>query len=430
LSKIILSKAFAFHPLPYKIFSNIRSAFFALGEFMIKHLFKLVWNRKRSNFLLIVEIFFSFLILFFVVTLAVYFADNYRQPLGFTYENVWHLSTGRQGSDDIWAPEDAATLEQVILAIKGFEEVEGVAGVLSPPYSFGSRRSVNEYNGREVAMEVNEVTDEFKDVMGLQLVAGRWFGKEDDGMNWHPLIINQRMAREWYGYEDPVDKQFEPWSQDGAEYRIIGVVTDFRKDGEYAGLKNYLFERRELGDPERRPPRDLVIKVRPGTNVAFEERLLVKLQEAARQWSFEIEPLSQARESSLRLRLGFVFGVGLVAAFLMLMVGLGLVGVLWQNVTQRTKEIGLRRAKGATASDIHRQILGELLVLTSFGLMAGVILVIQFPLLDLVGFISTQVYFIGLGISLLLIYGLTVAAGLYPSWLATRVQPAEALHYE
>jgi len=397
---------------------------------MIKHLFKLVWNRKRSNFLLMLEVFASFLILFFVVTLGVYFADNYRQPLGFSYDNVWHLSTGRQGSDDIWVPEDATTLEQVILAIKSNEEVEGVAGVHTPPYGFGNRSSVNEYNGREVAMEVNEVTDEFKDVMGLQLAAGRWFGKEDDGMNWHPLVINQRMAREWYGAEDPVNKKFEPWSQDGAEYRVIGVVTDFRKDGEFAGLINYVFDRRRLGDPERRPPRDLVIKVRPGTTVAFEERLLTKLQEIAKQWSFEAELLSQAREFSLKLRLGFVFGVGLVAVFLMLMVGLGLVGVLWQNVTQRTKEIGLRRAKGATAGDIHRQILGELLVLTSFGLILGVVLVIQFPLLDLIGFISTKVYIRGLLVSLVIIYGLTIAAGLYPSWLATKVQPAEALHYE
>ena len=56
---------------------------------MTKHLLKLVWNRKRINFLITVEIFFSFIVLFGVVLAAVYYVDNYRQPLGFTYENVW-----------------------------------------------------------------------------------------------------------------------------------------------------------------------------------------------------------------------------------------------------------------------------------------------------------------------------------------------------
>jgi putative ABC transport system permease protein len=111
------------------------------------------------------------------------------------------------------------------------------------------------------------------------------------------------------------------------------------------------------------------------------------------------------------------------------MVGLGLVGVLWQSVTQRTREIGLRRAKGATLQHVYKQILGELFVLTSIGLIIGIIVVVQFPLLDLIG-INTAVFGFGLVVSLVLIYALTLAAGLYPSWLATKVQPAEALHYE
>jgi ABC-type lipoprotein release transport system permease subunit len=55
---------------------------------------------------------------------------------------------------------------------------------------------------------------------------------------------------------------------------------------------------------------------------------------------------------------------------------------------------------------------------------------VQFPLLDLIGFINAKVFAFGLFVSFLLIYSLTLLAGLYPSWLATKVQPAEALHYE
>jgi putative ABC transport system permease protein len=190
-----------------------------------------------------------------------------------------------------------------------------------------------------------------------------------------------------------------------------------------------MFERKKLDDPQQRPPRNLLVRVRPGTTAEFEEKLDKRLQGVAKEWSFDIQPLVQKRESALKILLAPVIAAGVIAASLMLMVGLGLVGVLWQNVTQRTREIGLRRAKGATLQHVYKQILGELFVLTSIGLIIGIIVVVQFPLLDLIG-IEAKVFGFGLVVSLALIYALTLAAGLYPSWLATKVQPAEALHYE
>lgn len=397
---------------------------------MLKHLFKLVWNRKRTNFLIILEIFFSFLVLFAVVTLGVFYADNYNHPLGFSYENVWNIAIDlKQTSDDYWTPEQAATTQQLFLALQDFDEVEATAAVLTPPFVFGGRNSVNLYEGRQIEMDVNEVTDDFKNVLDLQLKSGRWFSQEDDAMNWKPVVINQHLSQELYGAEDPVGKSFKPWASDG-DCRVIGVVTDFRKNGEYSELQNYLFERRNLNDPQQRPPRNLLLKVRPGTTALFEEKLITKLQNIARDWSFEIQPLAAMRESHLKFYLAILIGFSVVALSLMIMVGLGLMGVLWQNVTQRTREIGLRRAKGATAGKIHTQILGELLMLTSFGLALGTLIVIQFPLLDLIGFISTKVFLLGLMASLLIIYAIATLCGLYPSYLATKVQPAEALHYE
>jgi putative ABC transport system permease protein len=114
----------------------------------------------------------------------------------------------------------------------------------------------------------------------------------------------------------------------------------------------------------------------------------------------------------------------------MLMVALGLTGVVWLNVTQRTREIGLRRAKGATARRIHRQILGELVVMTTLALAAGLVVVVQFPLLDLIAAVRPAVYAAGVVLSALAVYALTLVFGWYPSRLATAVQPAEALRYE
>jgi putative ABC transport system permease protein len=397
---------------------------------MIKHLIKLVWNRKRANFLISLEIFISFLVLFAVIVLAVYFSDNYRRPLGFNYENVWNvLIDMKQAGDNFHSSEQVETVRQLYLALKEFDEIEAAAGAFTVPFSFGGSTGGFQINGRSFEFRRNEVTDDFDKVMGVKLISGRWFGKEDDGPDWQPVVINRLSAQAIFGDEDPVGKDI-PNLSDQARKRVVGVVEEFRHLSEFLDPENIIFYRTNLSDPRNRPPRNLLIKLRPGTTRQFEERLTARLQNVAKGWSFQVQPLTERRETSLQVLLAPVGIAGLVAAFLMIMVALGLIGVLWQNVTQRTKEIGLRRAKGATRPRIYRQILGELLIVASFGLLAGVLVVVQFPLLNLIGFVSTKVYVVSIIVSLVMIYLLTLVCGLYPSWLATKVQPAEALHYE
>jgi putative ABC transport system permease protein len=122
--------------------------------------------------------------------------------------------------------------------------------------------------------------------------------------------------------------------------------------------------------------------------------------------------------------------IGLIAGFLMLMVALGLTGVLWQTVTQRTREIGLRRAKGAARARVQRQILGELVVMTSLAVTVAAIIVAQAPIVSPFYWVETHVYVAGFVIAAATIYVLTFLCGWYPSRLATRVEPAEALRYE
>ncbi len=116
--------------------------------------------------------------------------------------------------------------------------------------------------------------------------------------------------------------------------------------------------------------------------------------------------------------------------FCLLMVALGLIGVLWQNVSQRTKEIGLRRALGGTAKNVSRQIHGEQFIITTIGVTAGSFLAMQLPLINLIDFIKPETYFFALVVSLILMYAITYLCSMFPSWLAMEIQPAEALHYE
>ena len=384
---------------------------------MIAHLFKLVWNRKQTNALIAAEVFFSFLVLFATVTLGVYFADNYRQPLGFSYRNVWSISS--LDRELILGDGAAEKRRQILLALQEMEEIESVAGVDpgASPYGLSRSNAKVKYQGRKVRTQLGGVTDGFKETVGLRIVQGRWFERADDAVDWTPVVINRKLSRELFGQEDPLGQDI------GKRRRVVGVISDFRRTGEFSGIQNFMLIRAAQ-------PRWFLIRVRPGITADFEEELMGRLTAIARGGTLQIETLDQARTRAFKFNLAPLIVAGTVATFLVLMVGLGLMGVLWQNVTQRTREIGLRRAHGATAKRIHRQVLGELLAVTTIGLGAGIVCVVQFPLLDIVSFLSGEVYFSGLAVSLGIMYLLTILCGWYPSWLATKVHPAEALHHE
>jgi putative ABC transport system permease protein len=403
---------------------------------MIRHLLKLVWNRKRTNALLIVEIFFSFLVLFLVETCALFFWNNYRQPLGFSSADVWTVEIGMHeagggvpgaGQPDLWEP-----LQRVLQEVRSLPAVESVAASHLYPYANGSWTSGRDIGpgGRSVDWENETVTEDFARTLGLDVVAGRWFQKADAALAWDPVVLDRNLAREVFGGRDPIGQRLGEPAPGEREQRVIGVVSDYRKGGELSAPGNFLFTFAGPGSPV--PARNLVLKVRPGTPAVFEEELVRRLQAVAPQWSFQAKPLAELRAASFRLRLIPLILGGVVAFFLLLMVGLGLIGVLWQNLLQRTWEIGLRRATGASSSAVHRQLVLEQLLLTTLGVLVGVVLAAQLQLLGVTRELSLSagVFTGGLLLAAASIYLLAVLCVLYPSTMASRIEPAEALRYE
>ena len=399
---------------------------------MIKHLLKMVWNRKRANILIIVEIFFSFLVLAAVLITTVHYWQNYRRPLGYSIQGVWRIEMSLKYMNDD-SKQETEKARQLYLALQNLTEIEAFAGSTEAPYDPSVQMSGFSYKGSKLEIQTEYgCTAGFKDVLGLQLVAGRWFEPNDAALSWDPIVINQKMKEEIFGSEDPLGKNIAPEKAE-RERRVVGIISEYRKHGEFVSPYAFVFQRSGWSGMEGQPsgpPHYILVKVRPGTPASFEEKLMTQIQRVNKDWSYTLTPLTESRQNWLTFCLVPIVAGGIVAAFLLIMVGLGLVGVLWQNVTQRTREIGLRRSVGGTRGDIHRQVLGELVVIASVGLLLGVALAVQVPLLHLIDFISAQVFSFGIVSSAGLIYVLTVVCGLYPSWMAARVEPAQALHYE
>ena len=104
---------------------------------MTRHLIRLIWNRKRQNFLLTVEMFFSFLTLFGVVLIAAHYINNSRQPLGYEIDRVWSMSVDRKESDQDPAVKarHRQTYEQVLMALRDLPQVEAVGAAFTGPYA-------------------------------------------------------------------------------------------------------------------------------------------------------------------------------------------------------------------------------------------------------------------------------------------------------
>jgi putative ABC transport system permease protein len=398
---------------------------------MIRHLLKLVWNRKRANALLIVEIFFSFLVVFAVATLGLFFLSNYRRPLGFAWRDAWaiHVDMKKQ-SNDTFDPAETATFARLLQEVKATPGVSAAAAGMDAPFSFESFGDGFDIDGRRIETGFDEVDEGLASVLDLELAQGRWFRKEDSALPYRPVVINARLAREAFGTADPIGKRLRESSERGQEMRVVGVVDDYRPGGELARPKNYAFYFKASGDLSQRPPQVILLRVAPGTTRSLEERLVRRLQAVAPGCSFEVQPLANLREVNSRFRLLPLVVGGIIAFFLLSMVGLGLLGVLWQNVLRRTRELGLRRAVGAARAAVHAQVVSEQLLLTTFGILLGLLLLGQLPFLGVTGFLGTGVFVSGLVVAIVALYLLAVICSLYPSALAGRVQPADALRYE
>ena len=398
---------------------------------MIRHLLKLVWNRKRANALLIAEIFVSFIVIFAVLTAGITFGSGWSRPVGFDYSNVWDVSMefdidyGEAGAarDQKLRPQVKRMMDE----IRSFGEVEAVGGSNTPPYAFSTSVGRWRIKGRDVKLIWDDVTDGFADTMKIEVVRGRWFTAEDDAATDQPIVIDTNTAQAIYGIADPIGEKLE---DEPRPLRIVGVVKEYRKDGETSEHENMIFRRVAMNGAYGRLPSHILVRLHPGTTAQFEEKLVARLEAVAPGIVFKVRHMDQMRDRALRARVGPFIVAGVVALFLITMVALGLTGVLWQNVTRRTREIGLRRAMGAAGSSVHRQILIEVALLASIALILGSIIVLQLPILGAFSVVTPSAFTIGFIGALATIYALTILCGLYPSWLASRLQPADALRYE
>ncbi|MGI4742909.1 MAG: ABC transporter permease [Janthinobacterium lividum] len=396
---------------------------------MIRHLFTLMWNRRRANALLTLEILLAFVVLFAVSSIGVFYWTNYRAPLGFAYENAWQigLSPGTQPR-----AEQFGTLQQVLARLRSTPGVVAVSRSQdNTPFAFSNNTTNLDYGegpAKRSAGDINiySAGPELRDVMGVELHAGRWFDRRDEASTLPPVVIDERLRAQLF---EPGQEAVGQVVRSGSErWRVVGVSGPYRADGELSEPKPSLFRYVGPQDTTRALFR-LLVRVRPGAGAALEKRIIDDIRTINPLWHSSVDYLTEMRIAQLKVRLTPPAILGVVCVFLIVNVMLGLFGVLWLNISQRRAELGVRRALGATGAAISGQVLGEILVLTTFGLVLGLLVAAQFPLLGVFN-VKAGVYLTAMGLAAAGLYLLAAGCALYPSQLAAGIQPAVALREE
>jgi len=272
------------------------------------------------------------------------------------------------------------------------------------------------------------VGDRFFETMGIRLLDGRLFDARDAESGTPTVIVNQTMARTYYGNDSAIGRRIRPGFQD--PWRIIvGVVEDVKNAGldKPAGTEIFLPARQFV------PRRSIYLAVR----TAGDPHSLIS---AVRSAVHDIDPslpVAQVRTmdevlAGARSRPRFLTTLlGLFSFTALLLAAVGLYGVISYSVTRRMTEFGIRMAMGAKTGDVLGLVLSQGLKLAAAGVLAGAI-----GALALTRLISGLLF----GVSsfdpltfcamALLLGAVTIAACIIPALRATKVDPLIALRYE
>ncbi len=388
---------------------------------MLSHLFKLIWNKKKHNLLMITEMFVSFLVIFALFSMMVFYYHNYKQPMGFDYDNVWvvnySLPENIHSNDSVMLFQQ--TIKQMLHSMPQIKEASFSAN--NVPFAMSTSNSNTSYNGKEVLTNNYQAEVSYAKVLNMQLNDGRWFTQDDHVSKIPPIVINEMLKDALFGNENAIGKVI---GTDADQLKVVGVVQNLKDKGEYQPVEYGMFRLMDTG--WYRYASTILIKVQPGTDAAFESKLFKLLSNAIGS-SIEIEHLDKKLASKNKIFLVPAIIVTVVAGFLIINVALGLFGVLWYNINKRRSEIGLRRAVGATNNSVLKQLIGEALVLSTFALIIGVFFAIQFPLLNVFD-LPSGIYIIAMLYSIAFIYVLVIICALYPGKQAAAIYPATALH--
>lgn len=315
--------------------------------------------------------------------------------------------------------------------LSGIAEDEAIDEVA--PIAQTSATAKSGYTSDDIT--VYGTTGSYYNIQGLSLASGRFLKKSDVDNNTYVAVINQTAAEEIFGTTNVLGEKI---SLDGRAFQVVGVLAE--EDSISSQLTSDTLEAYIPYTTIIRMA-DNIFNITSFYASSADENSMDAAERALESWMLErfgndedaftiinqstlMETMSSVT-NTLALMLGGIAGISLLVG------GIGIMNIMLVSVTERTKEIGIRKAIGAGRGSIMMQFLIEALMVSLMGCLIGIIL--SFVILQTAGLVmedvsfhlSTGVVWVAVGFSVLI----GVVFGIYPANKAAKKPPIEALRY-
>ncbi len=324
-------------------------------------------------------------------------------------------------------------------AIKALPSIETAVPFLDVSNNyFGQKILVTGKNGKtSSAIQMNGTFPELAETNTEVLIEGRWFTQSEVDFRKDVALIGDTVKESYFPYESPIGKTLEIG---GREFTVIGLLQKreqlFGGGGGNNDQSNIIYM--PMGAASRLKPNadDLFILAvaREGmmekAQSDVEDLLRVRRQaKFGEPNNFGTATASSIIEQFQSITAGIAIAMITISSIGLMIGGLGVMNIMLVSVTERTREIGIRKAIGAKQTDILLQFLIEAATLTGFGGLLGLAIGYGLTFIVALFFPSYVPYWappLGFGASVLI----GVFFGLYPAWKAARLDPIESLRYE
>ncbi len=316
------------------------------------------------------------------------------------------------------------------LEMKDITEIQKIREYVAKAIPMVTKTEKISYRGIEKTVSIVGSTHDYPDVQTTtKIEKGRFFSKIENDSKEKVIVLGFDIAEELFGNIDPIGKKVKLGNQ---TFKVVGVQEKAGASFGGPSFDTYVFMPIETYFKQFDTKRivEIIVKTKSTDNIpeaisAIEKQLLKKYKED----EFSVFDQSKILETITQILDILTIGLGGIASISLVVGGIGIMNIMLVSVTERTREIGLRKALGATPRLILLQFLIEAAILSILGGLIGLVLAY-------LGTLAMQAYFpakVTLD-SVLLAFGVSTAVGLIfgaaPARNASMLSPIEALRYE
>ena len=339
--------------------------------------------------------------------------------------NVAGVRTGTHGTTSLTLEDAQAILQEVPLIANMSPQVDG--------------RILVAYQNRNWTPVFRGVSPEYIDIKRWNLAAGHMFSPEQVEESANVIVIGRTLRENLFGLEDPLGKIVRINNQ---LFEVVGLLAPKGQSGTGQDQDDTFFLPYTSAQKRLRGKGliwldDILCSAvsREAVNPAIDRVMALMRQrhqiQPAADDDFNIRRPDEVIKAQIETSRSLTMLLVSVASISLLVGGISIMNVMLVSVTERTREIGLRLAVGATPRSIQVQFLGEAVMLSTCGGISGILLGVSSSLIlsRALGWpvaIPAQILAIAPAFSI----GVGVLFGFYPAWRAARLDPIEALRHE